>query len=307
VDSSSLRPFLSAVAERNLGVRGVHVHLRGQPPLEHHVGLDLRNDVHSVAKTFTAVAVGIARDEAVLDLEDTALSHLPEFANDAAPGAEQITLRHLLTMTAGNDYRWSHPDADHDGDPARAFFAAPMLDAPGTVFRYRGTNSYVLGRIIHRRYGLDLREFLVSRLFAPLGIAHPQWHRCPLGFPLAADGLFLRTAEIGRLAETLLEGGEFRGRRIVSADFVRQMATDVVVPLKHRDDPESSTGYGLHVWRCTRPGTWRMDGLYGQFGIIIADLGAAISLTGHYEASTGDILRAVWTELLPALPSYIGG
>jgi hypothetical protein len=93
----------------------------------------------------------------------------------------------------------------------------------------------------------------------------------------------------------------FRDRRVVSTDFVRQMTSDVVVPLNHRDDPESSTGYGWQIWQCTRPGTWRMDGLYGQFGIIAPDLGACISLTGHYEGSTGDILRAVWSELLPAL------
>lgn len=288
--------------ERHLGVEGVHVHVRGQSPVEHHTTLDNRRNVHSVAKTFTGIAVGIARDEGILDLDDSALSHLPELRADAAPGADGITVRHLLTMTAGNDYRWVDPDADHSGDPAQEFFASPLLDTPGKVFRYRGTCSYVLGRIIHRRYGVDLREFLLPRLFAPLQIANPQWHRCPLGFPLAADGLFLRTSEVARLAETLLEDGLFRGRRIVAADFVRRMATEVVVPLGHRDDPESSTGYGWHVWQCTRPGTWRMDGLYGQFGIIVPDLGACVSLTGHYEGSTGDILRAVWTELLPALP-----
>jgi len=280
----------------------VHVHQRGQRPLEHHTTIDNRRNVHSVAKTFTAVAIGIARDEGALDLDDSVLSHLPEFAPGAATGTDRITVRHLLNMTAGNDYRWDQPDGDHQGDPVRAFFASAMLDTPGKVFRYRGTNSYVLGRIIHRRYGQDLRDFLLPRLFEPLGIANPQWHRCPLGYPLAADGLFLRTSEMARLGETLLEDGVYRDRRIVSADFVGHMANDVVVSLGHyRDDPESLTGYGLQVWRCTRPGTWRMDGLYGQFAIIAPDLGACISLTGHYEGSTGDILRAVWSELMPAL------
>lgn len=301
VDPTLLVPFRLAVRERNLGVEGVHVHQRGQRPLEHHTTIDNRCNVHSVSKTFTAVAIGIARDEGALNLDDRVLSHLAEFAPEAATGTDRITVGHLLNMTAGNDYRWDHPDADHQGDPARAFFASPMLDTPGEVFRYRGTNTYVLGRIIHRLYGQDLRAFLLPRLFEPLGIANPQWHRCPLGYPLAADGLFLRTSEMARLAETLLENGSYHDRRIVSADFVGHMADDVVVPLGHRDDPESSVGYGLHVWRCTRPGTWRMDGLYGQFAIIAPDLGTCISLTGHYEGSTGDILRAVWSELLPAL------
>lgn len=157
MNPSVLLPFRLAVVERHLGVEGVHVHLRGQQPLEHHTTVDDRRNVHSVAKTVTAVAIGIARDEGALDLDGGVLSYLPELGADAAAGADRITVRHLLSMTAGNDYRWDHPDADHHGDPLRAFFASPMLDAPGEVFRYRGTNSYVLGRIIHRRYGQDLR------------------------------------------------------------------------------------------------------------------------------------------------------
>jgi hypothetical protein len=44
-----------------------------------------------------------------------------------------------------------------------------------------------------------------------------------------------------------------------------------------------------------------MDGLYGQFGIILPDLGACVALTSHYEGQTGDILRAVWSNLRPPL------
>ena len=306
MDQSVLLPFRAAVLERSLGVEGVHVHMRGQSPVEHHTTLDNRRNVHSIGKTVTALAIGMARDDEALDLDDAALQLLPEVADTAAPGADHITVRHLLTMTAGNDYRWADPDAGHEGDPARAFFAAPMIEAPGRVFRYRGTNTYVLGRIIHHLYGQDLRNFLVPRLFDPLGIGNPQWHRCPLGFPLGADGLFLRTREIARLAVTLLEQGDYQGARVVSADFVRQMTADPVMPLDHSNDPESSVGYGWQIWQCTRPEAWRMDGLYGQFGIILTDLGVCISITGHYEGPTGDILRAVWSELLPALPGTAG-
>lgn len=43
--------------------------------------------------------------------------------------------------------------------------------------------------------------------------------------------------------------------------------------------------------------------MYGQFGVIVPDLGACIALTSHYEGNAGDILDAVWSELLPALPT----
>lgn len=111
MDRSVLLPFRLAVIERHLGVEGVHVYVRGKQPLEHHTTIDIRRDVHSIAKTVTGLAVGIARDEGKLDLDDSVVAHLPEFAADAAPGADRITVRHLLSMTSGNDYRWDDPDA----------------------------------------------------------------------------------------------------------------------------------------------------------------------------------------------------
>lgn len=301
MDSSVLRSFRSAVEARKLGVEGVHVYVGGQAELGYRSRIDDRDNVHSISKTVTALAVGIALDDGRLNLDDAVLAHLPEFVRLATARADEITIKHLLTMTSGIAYRWPDPDFVHDGDPVAAFLASPVLEAPGQVFRYRGTSTYVLGRIIHRKYGEDLRDFLVPRLFTPLGIANPQWHRCPLGHPLAADGLHLRTSEITRLGEVILGHGVFRGQRIVSADFVAQMAGTRVDSTGFSSDPESCQGYGLGVWHCTRPGTTRMEGLYGQFCIIAPDLGACVALTGHHEANTSDILRLVWSELLPVL------
>lgn len=301
IDHSVLEPFLATVSERNLGIDAVHVRVRGEPPIEHRAGPDHPRNVHSVGKTVTALAVGLAYDDGTLDPTQTALSYLPGLRMHAAPGAEAITVRDLLTMTAGNDYRWPDSDTRPGVDHAAEFFASPMLDRPGQTFRYRGTNTYVLGRIIAGIYGEDLLEFLGARLFEPLQIEPPEWERCPLGYPMGADGLLLRTREVGSVAQLLLDHGAVGDRQIVSAQFIGRMTDDVVVPLAHRDDPESSLGYGWQIWQCTRPHTWRMDGLYGQFGIVLRDLDACIALAGHYAGSTGDILRAVWSELVPAI------
>jgi CubicO group peptidase (beta-lactamase class C family) len=301
VDVSVLEPFRTTVEERNLGVVGVHVHRRGCQPIAYRTRVDDRDNVHSISKTVTALAIGIARDEGSLDLDDAVLTHLPELAETAAPRADEITIRHLLTMTSGIDYRWADPDFAHEGDPVAAFLSSPVRETPGQVFRYRGTSTYVLGRIIHRLYGEDLRDFLVPRLFTPLGIVNPQWHRCTLGHPPAADGLHLRTSEVARLGETVLDNGVFRGRRLVSGDYIAQLTGTCVDSAGLSPHPESCQGYGLGVWHCTRPGTVRMEGLYGQLCIVAPDLGTCIALTGHYEGYTGDILQAVWSRLLPAL------
>lgn len=295
---SALERFRRVVDERGFGLEALHVDRAGLPPLEVRWRDDLRHDVYSVSKTFTSVAIGIAQGEGLLGLDDAVLAHLPQFADTAAPGVEDLTIRHLLTMTAGNDYAWGDPDADCAGDAARLFLAEPLVAAPGTRYRYAGTNSYVLGRIVHACSGQDLRDFLVPRLFEPLGIANPQWHRCPLGFPMGAVGLFLRAREIGRLGRVLLDDGVWGGQPLVPADYVRLMkATRIDTG---RTDPDNRT-YALHAWHCARDGAWRMDGIYGQFAIMLPAQDTCISLSAHYEGPTTDILDAVWDELVPAL------
>jgi len=254
--------------------------------------------VFSVSKTFTSVAVGIARGEGLLDLDDPVLRHLPGLADTAAAGTATLTVRHLLSMTAGNELRWDDPDMDWSGDPARAFLAAPLLAAPGTRYAYRGMCSYLLGRVVHAVSGADLREYLLPRLFEPLGIANPQWHRCPLGFPLGAVGLHLRTEEMCRLGQVLLDGGVHQGRQLVPADYVAAMPA-VATPTG-REHPDNSA-YGLHCWPCARDGAWRMDGIRGQFVVILPRHRACIAVTADYDGATTDILDAIWADLVPAL------
>ncbi|GAA2758899.1 serine hydrolase [Actinopolymorpha rutila] len=274
--------------------------------MERHWAADIRRDVFSVSKTFTSVAVGIASDEGLLEVDDPVLRHLPGLASAAGDGVEAVTIRHLLTMTSGQGWRWPSEDADHPGDPAADFLSAVPVATPGTLFQYRGGSTYVLSRIIHACSGLDLRDYLVPRLFTPLGIANPQWHRCPLGYSLGAVGLFLRTAEIARLGQTLLNGGRYQGRQVVSAEYVASLSTDTVSTDGHlatggaRPHPQNAT-YGRHVWLCDRDGAWRMDGIYGQFCVVFPRHAACVTVTSHYQGETTDILDAIWSEIVPRL------
>ncbi len=291
--------FQQSVADRQLNLDGLHVSLNGRGEIACQWGVDMRRDVFSVSKTFTAVAIGIAQEEGLLLLDDAVLMHLPEFADEAADGAEAVSIRHLLSMTSGIGYRWDDPDAGHPGDPARDILATPLVADPGTTYNYRGANSYLLGRIIGAVSGLDLRDYLVPRLFTPLGIRNPQWHRCPLGFPLGAIGLLLRTEEIARLGVTLLNHGSFGDRHLVPARYVGEMKAHPINT--GREEPDNQR-YGLHAWLCSKDEAWRMDGLYGQFSIVLPHQDACITVTAHYEGPTTDILDAIWSDLVPYLP-----
>jgi len=260
--AAALDRFWAAADARRLGIDTIQVVTDDGPHAERHRIDDIRRDVFSVSKTVTSLAIGMLETDGALNLDDPVLMHLPELADTAAPGSEKITVGHLLRMTAGNAYRWADDDADHPGDPARDFLATPLVAEPGSTYHYRGANTYLLSRIVHSISGRDLRDFLVPRLFAPLGIRNPQWNRCPLGYPLGAIGLQLRTSEITRIAQLLLHEGTHDGQRVIPAAYVTRMTADTTdtgraepdtrptappsaSPRTTRDRPRrSSTAYG---------------------------------------------------------------
>jgi CubicO group peptidase (beta-lactamase class C family) len=295
---AALDRFWAAADAHRLGIDAVQVVADSGRDGERRRIDDIRRDVFSVSKTVTSLAIGMLEGEDALSLDDPVLAHLPALAGTAAAGSEAITVGHLLRMTAGNGYRWLDEDADHPGDPARDFLATPLVAEPGSAYHYSGGNTYMLGRVVHSVTGTDLRDFLVPRLFTPLGIRNPQWLRCPLGFPLGAIGLQLRTSEITRITQLLLHEGSYDNRRLVPRDYIARMTADTT--RTGRVEPDNRT-YGLHVWLCARDGAWRMDGIYGQFGIVLPAHRACVSITAHCRVPTTRILDCVWEHIVPAL------
>ena len=298
LDKSIFNSFRMTAAERNLCVYGAHVYKKGEGCVEHRFRNDDYVNLYSASKTFTSVAIGICRDEGRLQLADKVLSFFPEYENIAAKGSEDITIRDILHMSSGKETLWTPPEEE---DVAGDFFKAPLSRRPGDRFFYSNHCTYMCGRIVEKVSGQILRDYLMPRLFRPFGIFNPQWQQCMKGHTIAASGLFLRTSELAKLGRMLLEKGEYEGTRIVSAEYVDMMHTDIVDTAHWTPDEESASGYGYQVWNCTVPGVFRADGMYGQFSIVIQEKEAVITLTSHREYSANDIIRAAFNDILPLL------
>ena len=300
---SLLDTFRLTVAEQSLGVYGIIVEQPGQPAVSHRFRNDDKVNVYSASKTFTSLAIGIAVSENRFSLGDPVLKFFPEYASIAAPGSEQITLRNLLHMASGKPTFWfSCPDEEALASPmdwAERFFREPLATTPGTAFVYSNACAYMLGRVLQKTTGLSVRDYLVPRLFTPLGIHNPQWHTCPRGHTIAATGLFLTTAELHRLGLLLLQNGARDGQQIIPSDYLHALATDLIIP--PWPDPESRAGYGYQIWRCSQPDTFRADGKYGQFSIVFQARNLVVTITSHCERNANDILRAVYRDIVGRL------
>jgi serine-type D-Ala-D-Ala carboxypeptidase/endopeptidase len=132
--------------------------------------------IASMTKSFTAATVLSLRDEGRLALDDPIDRFVPELADLRYPTADspRITIRHLLTMTAGL------PTDDPWGDRQQGLDLAAFSQllrnglsfawAPGTRFEYSNLGYGILGRLITNVAGREYREVVGERLLRPLGM-----------------------------------------------------------------------------------------------------------------------------------------
>jgi CubicO group peptidase (beta-lactamase class C family) len=132
--------------------------------------------IASMSKSFTASAVLLLRDAGALALDDPAADYAPELAGwtygsaDAAP----VTIRHLLTMTAGfpTDDPWGDRQQGLPLDAFGELLASGVSFnwAPGTRFEYSNLGYAILGRVLAAASGVPYDELIRTRLLAPLGL-----------------------------------------------------------------------------------------------------------------------------------------
>lgn len=182
--------------------------------------------IASQSKAIIAVAVMILQEQGKLLIEDPVGKYLPEFMNTTVwedgrvvPARRRITIRHLLTHTAGIGYGWG-PVADYwqaggvqgwyfaDRDEpvretVRRMAALPMETHPGERFVYGYAND-ILGAMIEVISGQPLDVFLKEHIFDPLGmpdtfffVPEEKAGRLATVYSYVAEGLIERAPDPG--------------------------------------------------------------------------------------------------------------
>lgn len=231
---------------------------------------DLPHTLFSLSKSFCSMAAGIAADEGLIGYDES----VADVLRDSLPGGydprlHDVKLRHLLSMSSGLDPMSDRRSLRARKDWARTVLGHRVLHEPGSRFHYNTLGTYLAGRMVAARTGLSLRDYLMPRLFEPLGIARPQWDCCPMGYNTAGFGLHLSCLDIARAAQLLLNRGVWQGRRLLSEEYLA-LATGKQVDnkgLREGEPPDWEQGYGFQFWR-SRHGRYRGDGMYGQIMLI---------------------------------------
>ena len=198
----------------------------------------------SMAKTITALLIGIALDEGkISSLDDAAATWIPAWRDDRRA---RITLRHLLQMHAGlrpmGKYEEPYSDASYlalGADLRYVVDNIPGETEPGRRFDYNDVNFQALGFVLESATGRRFAEFLSEKLWKPIGAGDAAlWLDWDGGSARTFGYIFATASDWGRVGQLLLQKGEWNGRRIISREYLREMLTP---------SPSEPT-YGLGIW-----------------------------------------------------------
>ncbi|WP_169091653.1 serine hydrolase domain-containing protein [Paenibacillus sp. PL91] len=252
--------------------------------------------INSCTKSFLSALVCIAMDQGKLPEAHTPITEFfPQLLADPDPRKREITLEHLLTMTAG--FEWtefggqkSFPRMTRSSDWVDFVLKQPLSVAPGTRMEYNSGVSQLLSAILVQASGMPTARFAEEELFSPLGIEDYKWEADPQGIHTGGYGLWLRPVDMLRFGLLYLQQGRWEQRQLIS----RKRLNRSVQPAIPACSPNQGF-YGWHWWSNTFSedmiedhgwsspspsfGFFYARGYAGQFIYIIPDLDIVVTLT----------------------------
>lgn len=229
---------------------------------------------HSLCKSVTAMAVGIAVKEKYLS-EDEKITEI--FGNELPDNVQKkmndVTVKHLLTMSSG--VRFNEAGAVSGDKWIEKFLSSEVLFEPGSDFRYNSLNSYMLAAAVCRRTGISLSEYLGRRLFTPMGITDFYWEKSPDGIEKGGWGLYMSVYDYAKLGQLYLNGGVWNGVSLVPAEWVKKS----VSPLISKPNSPCYEGYGYQTWLSKNRDGFVFSGMFGQNVFVFPKRNMVIAMT----------------------------
>lgn len=261
-------------------------------------------DMASLTKVIAATtAIMQLVEQGKIDVDAPVQRYLPTWVGH---GKNLVTVRHLLTHSAGLPADKSYDLITHDPDRmAVLMFGTPLDTLPGVRMVYSDIGGYLLGRLVQAVSGEPLDVYTAHHIFGPLGMTEtmfkPPASLIPRIAPTEFDatrggllrgrvhderayylggvsghaGLFSSANDLSRFARMLMNGGTLDGVRIVNAATIRQFTA-------YADSTFSNRGLGwqkpvLRGMRFTTSAPWagtRMSAAsYGHTGFTGTEIG----------------------------------
>jgi len=212
----------------------------------------------SVNKSVTSVLFGMAMDRGLVSNVNTKLiGFYPEYASILTGQKSDITIKHLLTMTAGlawDESTYYYGDSRNDvtglfnsGNPIAFILAKQLQSTPGQRFHYNSGYANILADMIRVKHQYNIKFLAELQLFGPLNIKTYRWDMIRNNYVFASGGLYLRPRDLAKIGQLYLNGGSWGEYNLVSQEWIDESTESYINP----GWVDFSNGYGYQWWLYT--------------------------------------------------------
>ena len=258
MDKEDLHRFISDSTGNESNICQIYAMKDGKPVYEdcwHGYKTADAVNVMSVTKSVMAILIGIAMDKGYINgVDQKVLDFFPDYpVKRGEKTIYDVTLKHLLTMTAPYKYRsepWTKVCTSGDWTIAALDLLGGRNGITGE-FKYSTLGIQILSGIIENASGEKCIDFANRNLFIPLEIPEHknhgdsskedqfdflmnknprgnEWYSDPRDTVTAGWGLCLSALDLAKIGELVLCDGIFAEKRIVSECFIREMTSPSV-------------------------------------------------------------------------------
>lgn len=277
---------------------------------------DRRWQSSSMVKSLTSCLIGAAiHDGLIASVDDPVTHYLDDFAGTAY---QDVTIRHLLTMSSGIE--WSENTDDLHSDVAENYIKIIAARAkgriteylktralavpPGTQYYYNTADTFLLGLILRTVTGRTVSDYCSEKIWNPMGMEQDGFFILDGndGDEIVGSCCGASLRDYARWGLFMLRDGVVDGQRILPEGWVSE-ATSTIAPdfsfnfegirgLKTAATA-AHAGYG-YLWWINWDSTYEALGSYGQWiyvnpaeNVVVVILGAIprVPYMSHDEAA----------------------
>jgi CubicO group peptidase (beta-lactamase class C family) len=268
----------------------------------------------SISKSITSVLVGCAiADGSIESLDAPVVRYIPELLGSAYDGASILNLMEMRSGVAYDEsYDFAAPGAAATNHIqalirntvrfAEVARTLPRRYAPGAQFEYKTIDTGVLGWLLERATQSSIAVYTERCLWQPLGAESDAFYIMdgPPGIGRAFNGAGFNATlrDYGRFGQMMLDEGVADGRRIVSADWVRQSTQP-----RRAEDPVVG-GYGLQWWTMAGSDAYAAMGLQGQYIFVSPSTRTVVVKLSYFPPGDNTALEAETMSFMGAAAAW---
>lgn len=248
----------------------------------------------SMAKSIVSLAIGAAIDDGFIkDVDQPVSDFYPEFQGY---NGKPLTLRHLLTMSAGVDFNeaYSSPFSPttklyYGDDLQQIALDMKEIEEPGVNFIYQSGVTQLLAFIVEKATGESISSYVSRKFWTPMNAEEDAlWSLDKKdGIEKAYCCFNSNARDFARFGQLILNKGDWNGRQLISSSYLKE-ATTPDTGLLFKEYNETNHCYGFQFWHLTYNGMEipYMRSILGQYIFIIPDLNAVVVRLGHKRSET---------------------